>query len=168
MNRIFLLLILILGISGCQEENKISNTLPKSEQEAYNIIFDLKRFSRREIEIKATEISLRNDTTYVFDFMITFFDDEGNKTSELYADSGFVIEERGIMSAYGDIKVISTTGDSLHASTLRWEENKNLIYSNHPVILFKKDKIIRAQGLEADPALRHIVLKGKVYGEDQQ
>jgi len=72
------------------------------------------------------------------------------------------------MSAYGDIKVISTTGDSLHASTLRWEENKNLIYSDHPVILFKKDKVIRAQGLEADPALRHIVLKGKVYGEDQQ
>jgi len=168
MKRILLITILLFGISGCREEPKITNIPPKSEQEAYNIIFDLKRFSRREIEIKATEISLRNDTTYVYNFMISFFDDEGNITSELYADSGFVMEEKGIMSAYGDIKVISSTGDSLYASRLTWEESKDLIYSDHPVVLFKKGKIIRAQGLEADPALRHIILKGKVYGEDQQ
>jgi LPS export ABC transporter protein LptC len=96
---------------------------------------------------------------------VDFYDQEGNHTSVLIADSGLIQEKRQNLEALGNVVVTTEEGITLETVSLRWDPQKRKIVSDDFVKITKKKDVITGYGLEADEELKHFVIKKSVKGK---
>jgi LPS export ABC transporter protein LptC len=95
---------------------------------------------------------------------IEFVDREGEVTSVLVADRGELNTGTRDMIARGDVRVISSDGDSLFSDELHWLNEPELIRTDKRVVLIRKGNRVESIGMVSDPELEHITLKEQVTG----
>lgn len=98
----------------------------------------------------------------LYDPVIEFFDDEGNKQTTLVSESGRYMEDRRDMLAYGNVVVESMNGDVLETDSLMWLNGRDKIVSESFVKLTQGRNVITGIGLECDPAMNSVDIQRNV------
>jgi len=125
------------------------------------------RLGKKSWELFARRVEEFKDTARVYDFVLYFYDEEGNKTSELWADSGVVFQDKGDMKALGKVRVYTQEGDTLYTTSLRWKEREKKILSESPVEIHSRGKILKGKGLISDARLSNVEILGKIQGKSE-
>lgn len=93
---------------------------------------------------------------------IEFYDSKGVLQTKLTSEQGIYYEDPGDLLAYGNVVVISTSGDELETDSLLWVNARNKIISNCFVTLKRGKDVITGYGLECDNDLSSAVIKRDV------
>lgn len=164
MKRIFFFLSLAVVLSfSCKGKPKEEERVPEASQEIKKVTLRETRFGKTLWIMEADRLEEREDTTWVYSLKIEFVK-KGKKTSTLTGDSGLYIPRTGDMTAFGDVSVRTEEGARLWTSELKWQAEKEEIFTDKEVLIKKKGKTIKGKGLISDPELKNIVIQGKVEG----
>jgi len=164
MKTIIWILVALFPLSCTQKRPEETTRGKQREEEASRIKVTQTQLDKKVWELLAEKLISRGDTTWIYNFTVHFFDEEGEKTSTLTADSGFIFQDTGDMIALGDVEVVTKDSSRLKTNSLKWKEKERKITSDDDVLIERKGKMIRGRGLITDPNLEHIVIEGKVIG----
>jgi len=171
--KISLLIKLGLGIllllSACGKEEPKAPQLPLDVPdqviENTTITFTEQGVKSAVIYAKHLEVYEKKDLRKTKGVRVDFYNEEGNHTSALVADSGLIREKRQNVEALGNVVVTTEEGIKLETASLRWDPQKRKIVTDDFVKITKKKDVITGYGLEADEELKHFVIKKSVKGK---
>lgn len=150
---LFLLLVLF---AGCEDKLKptvvpVTGKLPSQESWNSTVVFSDSGETRGVL--KAGHLLVFNDEnkTYLGDSIrVDFYNDEGQHTSYLTADSGIVDNNTNNLEAIGNVYVHSDSGTSLWTQKLFWNDHTQKVTSNDYVKIVSKKETIEGVGFESD------------------
>lgn len=91
------------------------------------------------------------DTRLMGNVIADFYNDFGEHTSILNADSAIINETDNSFRAYGNVKVISDSGFVLTTQTIYWDRNYNKVISEDSVrFTTEKNDTLYGVGFESD------------------
>lgn len=90
---------------------------------------------------------------------VNFFDDSGTFVSMLTSKTAEMDQATQAMIARGDVFVRGRDA-TIKTQVLRFDPRANRIYSDAPTEINQRGNVIRGQGMESDPALREIKIRG--------
>ena len=90
---------------------------------------------------------------------VSFFDDAGAFVSRLTAKTGEMDQASQEMIARGDVFVTGRDA-TIRTEVLRYDPRANRITSDAPTVINQQGNVIRGRGVESDPALRDIRIRG--------
>lgn len=90
---------------------------------------------------------------------VSFFDDAGEFVSMLTAKTGEMEQTSQEMIARGDVFVRGREA-TIKTEELHYDPQANRIFSDQPTVINQQGNVIRGQGVESDPALREIKIRG--------
>ena len=156
-------------ISACGKEEpkapQFPMDIPDQVMENTTITFTEQGIKSAVIYAKHLAVYERLDLKKARGVRVDFYDQEGNHTSVLVADSGLIQEKRQNLEALGNVVVTTEEGIKLETSSLRWDPQKRKIVTDDFVKITKKKDVVTGYGLEADEALKHLVIKKRVKGK---
>jgi LPS export ABC transporter protein LptC len=160
---------ILLLISACGREEpkapKFPLDVPDQVMENTTITFTEQGVKSAVISAKYVEVYEKSDLKKAKGVRVDFYDQEGNHTSILVADSGLIQEKRQNLEAVGNVVVTTQEGIKLETQSLRWAPEKRKIVTDDFVKITKKKDVITGYGLEADEELKHFVIKRSVKGK---
>ncbi|MCD6382267.1 MAG: LPS export ABC transporter periplasmic protein LptC [Candidatus Hydrothermae bacterium] len=161
----YLLLTSILLFLACSQRGE------KKEKESQEVLRGVRitetRLGKKSWELFARRVEEFRDTARVYDFVLYFYDEKGSKTSELWADSGVVFQDKGDMKALGKVRVYTREGDTLYTTSLRWMEREKKIISESPVEIHSRGRVLYGKGLISDARLSNVEILGKIRGKSE-
>ena len=111
--------------------------------------------------LRAKEVIRRGDTLWLYPVTLAFLE-RGDTVSFLRADSGWVLEASGRMTALGSVMVRTET-DTIFTRELSYDPFRKRIVSTAPSRILQPDRVIRSEGgFDTDPALEDIRFTGPV------
>ncbi len=108
------------------------------DQESWNATVLITREGKTVGVLKAGHVqkfSKKNMTLLDDSIHVDFYDEQGNHKSILTALGGKVDDLTQDMVAYGHVVVRSDSGVTLYTDTLKWDNRKQKIYSDIPIML---------------------------------
>ena len=166
-------IILISGIlvllGGCQREQPqkapLSRNLP--DQVLSNATMVFTQNGKKTTVIKAKTIAkwTNKDLTQAESLMVDFFNEKGEHTSQLVADSGWIKEKAQMLGVWGNVHVITDEEVKLETQTLNWDPSKKKITTEDFVKITKDKDVMTGYGLESDQELKNVKIKTEVKGE---
>ena len=109
--------------------------------------------------VKSGHLEKFNDRQYILldkDVDVDFFDDFEQHTTNLKSQIAEVDERTNFMTAIGDVIVVSDSGVTLYTDTLMWNSEKELIYTDDPIMLTtEKNDTLYGIGFESDVSMDH-------------
>jgi len=93
---------------------------------------------------------------------VEFFDEKGEIETTLTADNGEYYQDSQNMLAYGNVVVVSKSGDVLETDSLFWDDAKGKIKSESFVKITRGKDVLTGIGLECDYNLSSIDIKKDV------
>lgn len=136
MRKSFPFLLLILFLAGCQEKMKptvvpVSGRLPDQESWNSTIVFSDSGETRGVLWAGHVLVFNSENKTYLGDSIrVDFFNDDGQHTSYLTADSGIVDNNTNNLEAIGHVYVHSDSGTSLWTQELFWNNKTQKVTSD--------------------------------------
>lgn len=170
MKRYIILLIgMLIFLSGCQKEQPkrapLKRNLPDQVLRNATMVFTQNGVKTTVIKAKTVAEWTNRDLTRAESLWVDFFDENGEHTSHLVADSGWIKEEEQRLGVWGNVCVITDEGVKLKTQTLNWDPGINKITTEDFVKITKDKDVMTGYGLEADQKLKNIKIKTKVKGE---
>ena len=109
----------------------------------------------------AEQLHFYNQAGKVFGdtIQVSFFDDSGQFQSTLTALEGEMSQRSDDMIARGNV-VVRGSGSTIRTEELHYDPQRNLVTSDKPTEIFQQGNQIRGQGVESDPALTNIRIRG--------
>ncbi len=153
-----LLLIMIAGITGCEndlEKVKLYSKGDKIPQESAKSIKILYSDSARvKVEITAPVLNrFESENPYIEmpkGLRTIFYNEKMEVNSRLDAKYGIRYEKEQRMEARKNVVVINEKGDKLETEHLIWDERTEKLLSDEFVKITTKDEIIFGNGFEAN------------------
>ncbi len=168
-NIITIIILSSLLISACNSDKApvpaSKANIPDQVMENSTITFTEKGIKSAVIWSKYVEVYEKLDLKRAREVRADFFDNEGNHTSFLVADSGRILEKKKKFEALGDVVVTTDEGIKLQTQSLRWDPEINKIVTDDFVTITKDQNVITGYGLEADQQLKHLIIKKQVKGK---
>jgi len=93
---------------------------------------------------------------------IDFFEETGDKFSELKADSGIIYQRTNDMEAAGDVVVRTEEGITLETQSLKWLNASQKIVSEDFVRITQGRDVLTGVGLISDASLNEFEIKSQV------
>jgi len=161
--RNFLYLILMILLFACVPDDKESS-LPNNaedypDQESWDATILITKEAQTIGHLKAGKIekySKKNITLLKENIRIDFYNKEGQHTSVLTSEGGKVFDYNQDMLAYGNVIVVSDSGMTLYTDTLKWDNKKQKIYSEVPIIITTEEgDTLCGDSFISDPNLRN-------------
>lgn len=90
---------------------------------------------------------------------VTFFDEAGEFQSMLTALEGEMSQRNDDMIARGNV-VVRGPSSTIRTEELHYDPQRNLVTSDKPTEILQQGNVIRGQGVETDPALTSIRIRG--------
>lgn len=90
---------------------------------------------------------------------VSFFNDSGEFQSMLTALEGEMSQRSEDMIARGNV-VVRGSGSTIRTEELHYDPRRNLVTSDKPTEINQQGNVIRGQGVESDPALTNIRIRG--------
>lgn len=175
-------LIVFLGITilcSCENSESEINALNKRVIQK-DVGVKIESFLSQEGQVKArltapTMVRVAADTPYIEfpkSLHVDFYNADKSVNSYLDSRYGRYFESLAKIYLKDSIKVIRLNGDTLFCKDLWWDQNKQLFYTDLPVLLKAPDKYIPGEnGLEATQNFDRItfnnVNKGKIVTADE-
>jgi len=111
--------------------------------------------------LRTREVIRRGDTLWLYPVHLAFLE-RGDTVSFLRADSGWVLEASGRMTALGSVMVRTET-DTIFTRELSYDPTRKRIISTAPSRIHQPDRVIQSErGFNTDPALKDIRFAGPV------
>ena len=109
----------------------------------------------------AEQLYFYNDEGKVYGdtIQVSFFDDAGGFQSMLTAEQGEMSQHSDDMIARGNV-VVRGSGSRITTEELHYDPQRNLVTSDEPTEIFQAGNVIRGSGVESDPALTNIRIRG--------
>lgn len=109
----------------------------------------------------AEQLYFYNDQGKVYGdtIQVSFFDDAGQFQSMLTAQEGEMSQHSDDMIARGNVVVRGSTS-RITTEELHYDPQRNLVTSDKPTEIFQAGNVIRGSGVESDPALTNIRIRG--------
>lgn len=109
----------------------------------------------------AEQLYFYNDTSTVVGdtIQVSFFGEGGEFVSMLTAVSGVINQRSQEMTARGNVDVRSPDS-RIETEVLHYEPAADRIWSDQPTVINQQGNVIRGQGVESDPALKRIQIRG--------
>jgi len=142
MTRVIFFIIILIFIFACtqQEDKKQVAQAPADypDQESWNATVKITKEGRLSGLVQAGYIRKYSSKqkTYLSDsIQIDFYNQKGQHNSVLYAHGGEVNDKIQDMIAYGNVVVISDSGITLYTDTLKWDNKRQKIISDIPIMI---------------------------------
>lgn len=168
-----LLFIAAFLIKGCAdtEQRPSSNAageFPETELFNSTIIFTAKDI--RSTIIRAKYIAKYSGEKRAFGKSIDadFYDENGEYTSNLVADSGWIDEKSQKMEVRGDVVLINNEGAKLETQSLTWDSDIKKIVTDDFVRITRKNDILTGYGLRTDQKLENIEILRNIQGKVEE
>ena len=167
-------IIIVLTLLGCTCGRDESNApplpvdVPDQVIEKSTITFSEQGIRSATIYAEYVAVYEKLDLKKAKKVHVDFFDEMGNRTSELTADSALIQEKRQNFEARGDVVVITPEGVRLNTQSLRWNPETSKIVTDDFVTITKGEDVITGIGMEADEELKHFVIKKEVKAQIRQ
>ena len=162
-------IVIFLLISTCGKEEpkapEFPQDVPDQVMENTTITFTEEGVKSAVIYATYLEVYEKLDLKKAKGVQVDFYDQDGNHTSVLVADSGLIQEKRQNLEALGNVVVTTEEGIKLETSSLRWDPQKRKIMTDDFVKITRKKDVVTGYGLEADEELKHLVIKKSVKGK---
>jgi LPS export ABC transporter protein LptC len=169
---IILLSGILIFLSGCQREQPqkapYTKNLPDQVLRNATMLFTQDGVKTTVIKAKTVAKWTNKDLTQAESLWVDFFDENGEHTSHLVADSGWIKEKEQKLGVWGNVYVITDEGIELETQTLSWNPSSNKITTEDFVKITKDQDVMTGYGLEADQKLKNIKIKTEVKGEIQK
>jgi len=163
--KILIFLASVLLFSSCEEKVKPSIIqLPREQipaQESWNATITFSDSGRIRTILKANHIMVFQEQEVTIlnqGFRVDFYNEAGEHTSFLIADSGRVIEKNKNLEAYGNIIAVSNEGTKVETSRLFWDNERGKVRSDAFVKVTSPNEILQGYGFEADQDLKNYVV----------
>ena len=95
---------------------------------------------------------------------LVFVDEAGDTMTTIEAERGHRKARSEAVSAMGKVEVVQRDGTVVLTDSLAWNPETQRITTDAPVEIRQGGDVIRGIGLDADPSLDDVVLKGSVSG----
>ena len=154
--RKYLPLLLLLVLVGCQDKLKptvvpVTGRLPDQESWNSTVVFSDSGETRGILKAGHLLVFNNQNKTYLGDSIrVDFFNDLGQHTSYLTADSGIVDNNTNNLEAIGNVFVHSDSGTSLWTQKLFWNDNTQKVTSDVYVKIKSTKETIEGVGFESD------------------
>ncbi len=135
-------LLLAFLFLACSQETpqtgQVTETQAFPDQESWNTTVLITKDGKTVGVLKAGHVqkfSKKNITLLDENIQVDFYDEYGNHKSVLTAQGGRINDQTQDMEAYGNVVVVSDSGVTLYTDTLKWDNKKQEIYSEIPIML---------------------------------
>jgi LPS export ABC transporter protein LptC len=157
---LFVLLFITFGCIGNEKETALPNSTEEyPDQESWDATILITKEANTIGYLKAGKIekySKKNVTLLKENIKIDFYNNQGEHTSVLTSEGGKVFDLNQDMLAYGNVIVVSDSGMTLYTDTLKWDNNKQKIISEVPIMITTEDgDTLYGDSFISDPNLRN-------------
>ncbi len=160
-------LFLLIGILGCttkyeEEPAKNIKTTRLPDQESWESTILITREGKRVADIWAGYIAVykkKNQTVLKDSIHVDFYDQNGRHNSVLTAREGIVYNKTNDLLAKGNVIVVSDSGIVLQTEELRWDNRKQKIISDVPVVFTTKTDTLIGDSFISDADLKNYEIR---------
>lgn len=156
--------------AGCGDDGPSTGTarlpigrtdLPPPDQVVENGEHIITHQGVKKAIMRAEQLYFYNQTGKVIGdtIEVTFFDETGGFVSLLTARGGELDQQTREMTATGNV-VVRGTGATIRSEELTYDPARDLIHTDQPTEINQEGNVIRGRGVESDPALREIRIRG--------
>ena len=153
------LVILLINCNTLEREEYTNTRSGYPDQESWGVKITLTDEGIMRALVKSGHLEKFNDRRYILldkDVDVDFFDDLEQHTTNLKSKIAEVDERTNFMTAIGDVIVVSDSGVTLYTDTLMWNSEKELIYTNDPIMLTTENNdTLYGVGFESDVSMDH-------------
>ena len=154
-----IIIFLLLNCSGNSIDEDSTVILRENipDQETWDFDFIITNEGMLQSKIQAGHmVKFNSKGLYELDSSVgvDFFSKNGEHTSNIFSDSGFVEENGNFITAKGNVKAVSDDGVILLSEELKWDKSKNKIYTDKFVTIYSKGDTIRGYGFESDQDMK--------------
>lgn len=111
-----------------------------------------------------------DESSYYFDENISIAENielryykDGSVSATVNSDQAIINTDSNDIDLIGDVNILSTSGNRLHTSKIKWNNREKYLDTDEPVVIIKKNgDIIKGTGLRADYDLEHYEIKRKI------
>lgn len=157
---LFLILVACDPVGQSLEQTKAKqNRVPS--QESWNPTIRINSVGKENVQARAAYSAHYDDPkeiVFIGSVRLDFFDLEGGHSSTMTADTGRVDDIRHLFTATGDVYVESDSGMTLATDVLYWNENRESIYTDHPIVLTTDTDTLYGIGFESDANLENWII----------
>jgi LPS export ABC transporter protein LptC len=158
-----LVLWLIIGCTSRQSSNQIqTDSTEVPEQELWESTVILSNNGTITSRVQAGHIARfkgRDETQLDSGVVVDFYNKEGQHTSVLTSERGTVKGDSNDLYAWGNVVVISDSGQVLRTEAIRWDHNTDKIISDTFVTITTKFDTLYGFGLISDGTLENWEIK---------
>ena len=94
---------------------------------------------------------------------VDFFDDKGQRSSELTAHEGEIQQQTRDMTARGNVVMQTTEGTRMTTEELHFSNDRQQITSDRLVRVERQGDVLEGTGFASDPNLHHFEFKTQVH-----
>lgn len=159
LTSIFLFLIVLTTTISCQNDTQeiMALTGPRSKQEdrANGVTFVYSQNGNVKMKVFANHF-VRNSAAkrpYINmnkGLKMEFFDDSGNISDVLTADSSVYYETQRDFIVWDSVQILSKKGERLNTDELVWNELAQKFFTEKPVVITTPNEILYGEGMEAN------------------
>ncbi|MEO0276421.1 MAG: LPS export ABC transporter periplasmic protein LptC [candidate division WOR-3 bacterium] len=160
--KVILILFLILGFCKKSEVPKKEKT--ESGFEGIHLIES--RGKVKSFELFAKNVVDREDSVFLYNFKVIFYDSDGVKIGELKGDSGWVNKKNLNILARKNV-ILKHEKESLFTEEIIWIDSLKVAKSDKDVVFFQENNVTYGKGFITKRNLKEIIIKGRVKGEGE-
>lgn len=168
MGKIKILLFLLLIIIFCEKRSKevidkkkfpsqITTNFELLESATGKRLFKL--FAKRALLFDEEKL------IYIYKPIVYFFDEEGSISAILECDSGIVDQKNYNLFGFGSIVVRTNDSTYLYCDSLRWDNQRQMVFTNSFIRIKNENGEIEGIGLESDASLSRVKILKEVVGK---
>ncbi|MCF7824615.1 MAG: LPS export ABC transporter periplasmic protein LptC [Candidatus Marinimicrobia bacterium] len=151
----FSILIACEPVGNSMDGEKTStDRLPS--QESWNTMIRINSVGKENVQARAAYSAHYDDPReilFIGDVQLDFFNEEGKHSSTMSADTGRIDDKRHLFTATGSVFVVSDSGMTLATSILYWNESKEAIFTDQPIVLTTESDTLFGIGFESNSNL---------------
>lgn len=162
-----LVILILLLLCACTQETNTTDATRRTveelpDQESWSFNTKLSKDGIKSSEVSSGYMAnfISRKVYELSDTVIAdFYDEFGNHTSRLTADSATINESEDIiMVARSNVVVVSDSGISLYTDKLSWDNKKEKIYTDKFVTFIDKTDTLYGRGFESDLSLKNATI----------
>jgi LPS export ABC transporter protein LptC len=155
------------GLSGCSGGKKLSASgtkgeLPDGEVEDFSITETDSGRTQWTLFAKHAATYQARDLVTARTLRIDFFDEKGQKSSELVAREGELYQRTRDMIARGNVVLLTTEGWRMSTEEMHFLNSRRKITSDKLVRVEKQGTVLEGVGFESDPNLEHFEFQHQI------
>ncbi len=139
-----------------EQDSQADQRIPS--QESWNTTIRINSVGKETVQAKAAysaHYDKPKEILFIGEVQLDFFDQDGEHSSMMSADTGRIDDQRQLFTAVGNVFVVSDSGMTLATEVLYWNEIRESIFTDQAIILTTETDTLYGVGFESDSNLEN-------------